>query len=177
MTKFFKTLIAAAIGAGTLGLATANAAPRPDFCDVDHDHRSHAANYYNHYDHDRYYRAGPYRGSGVSLTIRVGDNDRYDRYDRRDRRYNDRRYNDRRYDGRRNGYRGDRGRIVHREVFNTRHRARIVLTEEVVRTRRGPRLICNIRVRGPEAGYVSNKRLRRIARNQCSSRARVNIYS
>lgn len=175
MNKLLTSVLVGAIGAMTLGVVSASAAatPRPDYCSLDHDHRSHAADYYDYYDADRYYRGS--RGSGVSVSISVGD-DRYDRrgYDRRgyDRRGDYRRdnYNDRR------GHRGRRG-VVNRQVFQTRHRARIVLIEEVVRGRRGPRLICTVRARGPEARYVSERRMYRIANRNCSSRARVRVYA
>ncbi|MHA7871254.1 MAG: hypothetical protein ACX939_02785 [Hyphococcus sp.] len=81
------------------------------------------------------------------------------------------------YHGRRHGFRGRDGRIVNRAVFNTRLRARIVLIEEVVRTRRGPRLVCTVEARGPEAAYVSERRMRRIARNHCSPRARIRVFA
>lgn len=182
MKNFLKAIAISLFGMSALGFTAANADRgdrrdhRPDFCDVDHDHRSHSANYYNHYDHDRYYRAGPYRNSGVSLSIRVGD--RYDRYDRRHDRRSDRRY-DRRYDnrGRRHGYRDDRGRVVNREVFDTRYRARIVLTEEVIRTRRGPQLVCTVRARGPQARYVKERRMYNIAHRNCSRRAQVRVVA
>lgn len=108
------------------------------------------------------------RDSGVSLSISFGDHDydrrgRYDRYDRYDRR------------GPRNGYRD--GRIVNREIYDTRYRARIVLTEEVVRTRHGQRLICTVDARGPQARYVPNRHLHRIARRECSRRAEVRILA
>ena len=111
--------------------------------------------------------------SGVSLTISVGDDGYYDRghgrYDRRDR-YD--RYDNR---GRRNGYRN--GRVVNREVFDTRYRARIILTEQVVRSRHGPRLVCTVDARGPQSHRVPNKRLRKIARRECSHRAEVRIIT
>ncbi len=143
---------------------------RPDFCDVDHDHRSHASNYYDYYSPDKYFRAGRYNGSGLTVSIRVGDR-------HGDRRYNDRHYrdNDRRY------HRADqrrRGRVVNRQSYDTRYRARIVLKEEVVRGRRGNRrLVCTVTARGPEAGYVSKRRMHRIANRNCSPRARVRVYS
>ena len=176
-TLLKKAFIAGMFAFGALGVTAANADQRhnkPAFCDLDHDHRSHQANYYDHYSHDRYYRAGPYRDSGVSFSITLG-NDRYDRHGRHDRydRY-DRRH---RYNGRRNGYRGRDARRVNREVFDTRYRARIVLTEDVIHTRRGPRLVCNVTARGPEARYVSDRRMRRIADRNCSRRARINVYS
>lgn len=165
------------IGAVTLAAtSSAMAGYKPDYCDHDHDHRSHHANYYDYYAHDKYYRAGPYRNSGVSFSITIGD-DRYHDYDRRyDRRY-DYYARDRRYRGKNHGYRGRQGRIVNRQVFDTRHRARIVLIEEVVRTKRGPRLLCTVEARGREAGYVSKRRMKRIANNHCSPRARVRVYA
>lgn len=84
-------------------------------------------------------------------------------------------------DVRRNNVRG----FSTRKVFQTRYRARVVLTEEIVRNqrsrnhrsrnRRGPRLVCTVEARGPQARYVPKRRLRRIARNNCSRRARVRI--
>lgn len=165
MKTILKTMIAAIMGAAALGAGAAMA--KPAYCSHDHDHRSHAADYYDYYAADKYYRAGPYRDSGFSFSITFGDG--YDdRYDRRDRRY------DR---GRRHGYRGDRGRIVKREVFQTRYRARIVLIEEVYRTRRGPRLLCTVDARGPQARYVPKRRLHRIANRNCSRRAQVRIVA
>lgn len=177
MRMFLKAFIAGVMAIGAIGVTAASADQRhkkPVICDVDHDHRGHHADYYDYYPHDRYYRAGPYRDSGFSFSITLGD-DRYDRHDRRNRydRY-DRRH---RYNGRRNGYRGNDARRVNREVFETRYRARIVLTEDVIHTRRGPRLVCNVTARGPEARYVSDRRMRRIADRNCSRRARINVYS
>ncbi len=166
MKTLIKAIIASVAMFGALGFAAANAKPsnhaKPAHCDIDHDHRSHNADYYNFYPHDSYYRAGPYRSSGLSFSITLGN----DRYDRRDQ-----------YDGRRHGYRGDAARQVHREVFDTRYRARIVLSEEVVRTRRGHQLVCNVSVQGPEARYVPDRRVRRIAKDNCSNRARINVYT
>lgn len=87
---------------------------------------------------------------------------------RNDQRGGDRnvRGNDRRSDGRRG---------VKRQVFQTRFRARIVLTEQRVRTRRGPKRVCTVSARGPQARLVPKKRLRRIARNNCSKRAKIQI--
>ena len=68
-------------------------------------------------------------------------------------------------------------RIVNRDVFQTRFRARIVLVEEIVQRRRGPRLVCTVSVRGPEADYVSRRRVHRIADRFCSSRARVRVFA
>ncbi len=105
-------------------------------------------------------------GANVSFSISVGDAG-----------YHDRRYDRRHYDGRRNGYRGRSGRVVNRQVYDTRYRARIILTEEVVRGRRGPRLVCTVQARGPQARYVSERRMHRIARRGCSPRARVRVYA
>lgn len=164
MKTMMKTTFAAIIGIAALGVTGAWA--KPDICRVNHDHRSHAADYYNYYPADNYSRAGNYRAndrqSGLRISISVGDNDRYDRrdnrYDRRDRNRNN-------------------GRVVNREVFDTRYRARIILTEQVVRTRNGPRLVCTVDARGPQAHRVPNKRLRRIARNNCSHRAQIRIVT
>lgn len=166
---FLKYLSACAAGAFALGLSAAMANhPRPDHCDIDHDHRSHASNYYDYYPADKYYRSG--RG-GVSVTVRAGS--RYDPYYDRGRRYDDYRYS-----GRRNGYRGRSARVVHRETFRTRYRARIVLTEELVRRGRyGPQLICTVQARGPEARYVPERRMYRIAHRNCSPRARIRVYA
>lgn len=189
MKTLFRTMIAGAIGAITLAAASsAFASDKPAFCSIDHDHRSHNTSYYDYYDQDRYYRSGPYRSSrqnsGFSFSITLGDGysgaRRYrDDHHHADRRHNDRRYSDRRNNkrGKSHGYRGRDGRIVNRQVFNTRYQARIVLIEEVVRTRRGPRLVCTVEARGREAGYVSKRRMRRIANNNCSRRARINVYT
>ena len=166
MKIFLKPLIAGGLAIAALSAGAAWA--KPAHCSHDHDHRSHAADYYNYYSADKYSRAGAYRNSGVSLSISFGDNDRYDRRDR---------YSDRSDRGRRNGYRGREGRIVNREVFDTRYRARIILTEEIVRTRRGPSLICTVDARGPQARYVPKKRLRKVARRNCSHRAKVRIVT
>lgn len=169
MNTTIKSLVAGLIAVATLSTASAWAA-RPDICRADHDHRSHATDYYNYYPADSYYRAGPYRDSGVSFSITFGNDRSYNRSrDNRARRYDDR--------GRRNGYRGREGRIVNRQVFQTRYRARIVLVEEVVRTRNGPRLLCTVDARGREAGYVPRKRLKRVARRNCSDRSRIRIVA
>lgn len=183
MKHFLKAAIASVFGVAALGVVGASAEARdrdyrPDRCEDDHDHRSHASNYYDYYAKDRYYRAGAYGKSGLSVSLRFGDDgyDRHGRYDRRDR-YDRYDRHDRRRGYHRNGYRGDRARIVNREVYDTRYRARIYLTEELVHRRGGPRLICTVRVEGPDARYVPQRRLRNIARNDCSRRAKINIYS
>ena len=193
MKTLFKPLIAGAMALATLGATAAIAGDRSDhrserrsdhrvehrsdhrpaYCADDHDHRSHASNYYNFYEPDRYYRAGAYRGSGLKISVRIGDGYNNGRdYRRGDRDY---RRGDRYY---RASDRGNRGRVVRRETFDTRYRARIVLKEEVVRSRRGHRrLVCTVKARGPEAGYVSERRMYRIANRNCSPRARVRVYS
>jgi len=156
MHTILKSVIALTLGAGVFFAAQASADHRPAYCAIDHDHRSHHANYYDYYDADRYYRAGPYRGSRRS--DRYDDYDRYNRHDRR---------------GRYGRYRA-RSRVVNREHYPTRYRARITLVEEVYYTRSGrEQLVCSVVVRGPQASYVSHRRLRRIARRGCSRYARV----
>jgi hypothetical protein len=182
MKQFVKILAALAFGASAFGVTTAFAEHResrydsrsdygrPEHCDLDHDHRSHAENYYNYYPADRYSRAGDYRSSGVSLSVRIGDRgDRGYRNDRHRHRGDD-------YDNE-YGY-GDRyreRRPVHREVYDTRYRARIALVEEVVRTRHGQHVVCTVSARGPDAHHVPYGRLRSIAARECSSHARIRI--
>lgn len=163
MTNPKQLIIAAVTGLLALGATSAIAADGGKKGDKRAEQRSHAASYNDEYPADYATRSGTYRDQGVSFTITYGD-----RYDRRVD------YSDR---GRRNGYRGRDGRVVNRQVFDTRHRARIVLIEEAVRTRRGPRLVCTVEARGPEARYVSERRMRRIARNNCSPRARIKVYA
>ena len=112
-----------------------------------------------------------------SVKVRVGN--KYDRrYDDRpkytrkyDRKY-DRGY-DRRYD---RGHRGRRGsEVVYRRVLPARGRARIVVLEEIIYGRRKARRVCTVTPRGPESGYIPYRRLRRVAYNHCSRRARVII--
>ena len=193
MKTIVKAIIASAAGMLVIGATASFAAERsdsrssqrsdyrPDYCDIDHDHRSHASNYYNYYDADRYFRAGSYtgvyKGSGLRISVRLGDsydnrrgNQRYD--NRRGDRRSDNRRGDRRYANNR------RGRVVNRQSFDTRYRARIILTEEIVRGRRGNRrLVCTVKARGPEANYVSKRRMHRVANRNCSPRARVRVYS
>ncbi len=190
MKILFKTFAAGIAGLFVIGASAAfanertsygseyGADYRPEICTIDHDHRSHASTYYSYYPADKYSRAGAYRNSGFSFSITIGDNN-YDRYDRRDRRdgYGRRGRRNDNYRGRRNGYRGREGRVVNREVFNTRYQARIVLVEEVVGSRRGPRLVCTVQARGPEAQYVSKRRMYRIANRTCSSSARIQVYA
>ena len=183
---------ALALAGGLAGLVVMAAVPvaasaleRPDPCYVEHDHRSHQADYYTYYEADRFSRAGPYR-SGGSFSITIGsrgadydrgrrndyrrDHDRRSGYDKRNRRTG---Y----YDNSRRSDRGNRSRVVKRDVFRTRYNARIVLTEEVIRGRRGDRLLCTVSVRGREAGYVSRRKVNRVAYRNCSRNARINIIA
>ena len=62
------------------------------------------------------------------------------------------------------------------KIFPTRFsRTRIILTENFVRAHRGPQKLCTVSVRGPQARLVPKKRLRRVARNNCSRRAKIQI--
>lgn len=153
MGKITRTAVAFLFGASALGISAASA-----------DHRD---------------RGGRDDDAEVTLSVTVGDNyddnsygGRYDddRYDgRRDYdRYDGRRDRDHRYDGNRGG-----SRVVKRRVYDTRYRARIFLVEEVYFTGRGSQRVCTLDVRGPEARYVPRERLRRVANNECSPRARI----
>lgn len=158
MKTLLKVTFALILGLGIYGFSQASAEYRPDYCAIDHDHRSHNASYYNYYDKDKYYRAGSYRGSS----------DRYDDgYNRRGR------YDDG-YDRRGRHQRRARSRVVHRQTYRTQYRARITLVEEIYWTRSGrEQLVCSIVVKGREAHHVPQRRLRRIANQGCSRRARV----
>ena len=148
MQTIVKSAVVFFVGMGLWASAPAAAEYRPDYCALDHDHRSHNASYYDYYPEDQYSRRGAYRD-------RRGYRDRGGRYD---------------------GYgrRRARSQVVHREKYNTRYRARITLVEEIYWTRSGrEQLVCSIVVRGPEAYYVPQRRLRRIARRDCSPRARI----
>lgn len=173
MKKFLSLITAVSAGIFALGAANASANGKPGFCDFDHDHRSHTANYYDHYKADKYYKAGPYQRSSVSFSIRVGD--RYDPYTNRNR-YNNSRTVQADY-GRRNGYRGASSRVLKKQTYDTRHRAKILLVEEVVYNKRRPNLVCTVKAVGPDARYVSNKRIKFIAKDKCSYNARINLYS
>jgi len=187
MKMILKTIAAGITGLMVIGASPAFANDKPNYCSIGHDHRSHTSNYYNYYDADRYSRAGAYRDSGVSFSIRFGNDRGYDR--RNDRRYDrghDRRHNrgydqNRSYDNRaHHNRRNARGhaRVVNHQTYQTRHRAWVVLTEKVVRGRRGhARLVCTVQARGPEADYVSERRINRIAYRDCSPRARIRILA
>lgn len=78
-------------------------------------------------------------------------------------------------------------RVVNTERYNTRYRAKIFVRTEIDRGPRhryrgwryaryyAPRATCTIAVRGPEARYVPQRRLERIARRECPARARIEI--
>ncbi len=137
---------------------------RPGRCDVDHDHRSHDARYYDYYPGDRYSRGDYDDGRG-----RDRDGDRWrDRDD--DRRWRDRDRDDYRY-----GY-DRRSRVVKRRSFDTRYRAQILLVEELFYAGYGQRLVCTVSARGPDARYISHGQLRRIAARNCSRRAEIRIH-
>jgi len=166
MKTLIKTITAGIVGIAAMGITAASAETRPDYCRYDHDHRSHNANYYDYYAGDRYFSGSYDRRNrrGASFSVTIGDRGYYN---------NRRGYRD-------NGYRNNRHRnreLVFRRVLDTRHRARIVVKEELVYGRRGERLICTVSPRGPEAEYVPYRRLKRVARNHCSARARVKIYA
>lgn len=156
MTNRLKALIAAVFGLTTLGLAAASAEARPLRCDYDHDHRVHDQNYYDYFPGDRYFRGGhDRRVSGYG--VRTGGRGAYGYYG--------------------NGYRARGGRVLFHRILETRFRARIVLREEIIRRRRGDFLICTVAPRGPEAAFVPYRRLRRVALNFCSPRARIRILA
>jgi len=164
MKTFQKALIGGAAALTALaGLTTAAQAQvgvrvgvgidaRPDHCRLDHDHRFHAANYYDYYPADRYYRANP-RWNG-----------RYDRYDRYDRR----------------AYRG-RGRnraIVNTRVVDVRGPGDVLVRtvrERGPRARRtrGPDVTCIVETRGRTR--IGRRGLRAIAADYCPRRARIVI--
>ncbi|MEQ8935980.1 MAG: hypothetical protein RIE56_09350 [Amphiplicatus sp.] len=117
--------------------------------------------------------AGAAKADGVSLSISVADS----RYD--DRRYDDRydRRDHRRYDRHDRYDRYDRDRVVKRQTFNTRYRARIQLVEEVTYRGRHRDLVCTVSVNGPDARRVRDKDVRRIAQRYCSRGAHVRVYA
>ncbi len=144
-----------ALGVSTPASADRGRDFRPDYCDVDHDHRSHAADYYDYYPADRFYRAGrTNRNAGLRY--------RHDPYAAG-------------FSSRRQPF-TRRSKLVSRDIFATRGRASIVVTEEVVFSRRGARRVCTVAPRGPDRNLVPYRRLQRIANRSCSRFARVRIY-
>lgn len=65
------------------------------------------------------------------------------------------------------------GKILKRKIFHTKRHAQILLVEQVVRTKRGPKLVCTVGTQGRGAAYVPLKRIKRIAYNNCSPRAQI----
>jgi hypothetical protein len=195
MGSLLKTAAAAVAAFAALGFTAASAEhegdrhqgdryqgdrSRPDRCDTDHDHRSHAPNYYDYYGQDRYSRAGAY--SGVSVSVDLGGRRR--NYDDRDGygygdRYRDRdggRYDDRRGDRYGDNYGRPRSRVLHRDVIPTRYDARIIIVEEAYYTRRGDeQRVCTVQARGPDHHFVPYRQLRRLANIHCSHYADVRI--
>ncbi|GAB4518190.1 MAG: hypothetical protein Kow00133_03040 [Amphiplicatus sp.] len=68
-------------------------------------------------------------------------------------------------------------KVVKRRVFDTRHRAQIVLVEELRYGRRGRDLVCTVSVRGPDARYVPWGHVRSIAARNCSRGADIRYYA
>lgn len=148
MKTITKTITAFITGFTMLAGANAVAEYRPDFCNLSHDHRQHDAQYYDYYPKDNYYRDTSYRGDNSY---------RRDTSYRRDNRYS-----------------RPRSRVVNRETYSTRYRAKIVLVEEVYYTRSGRKqLVCSIVPKGPEAYYIKRQRLQRIANKGCSRYSRI----
>jgi hypothetical protein len=88
---------------------------------------------------------------------------------------------DRYYDGRGGRYDHDhygygRSRVIRRDVFDTRYRARIYLTEEEFYTRGGRYRVCTLEVRGPDRRYVPYGQVRSLANRQCSRRSEIRIH-
>ncbi len=150
MNNITKSVIAFVFSAAAFGGAQAAAENQPAYAPETHDQRSYNAAFYNDGPVSDHYQTAAHRG------------DRYNRRDRYDRGYD-------RYSRRR-----PHSRVVHRETYRTKYRARIVLVEEIYWTRSGrQQLVCSVLVKGPEAYYVPHRRLRRIANRDCSPRARI----
>lgn len=161
--RMFVKACAIALSLSSLGVSAARAehrenewsADRPDYCSLDHDHRSHDRNYYDYYDKDRYYRASPNYYSSSRY-----DSGRYDR------RYGDRYgyYNDDGYDG----------RVVSRRTHRIPGlRATAYVTEREFHSYRGHQRVCTISLDGPDAHYVNRRDLKWVASTHCSSYAKV----
>ena len=165
MPKICAALIAAA---GLLVATQAAARSQPAYCPSDHDHRAHDANYYDHYDADRYSRAGDYRPA--SRYDRYGGS----RYDTGRRHYRDRRgYRDRHYRGRRH-YRPRSEVVFRRNIDLRRFNAYVTVVEENYWTRSGRvQRVCSVVPKGRDAYDVPHRRLSRIARNNCSRYAHI----
>lgn len=159
MNIFHKAAIAGATGLLALGLSVASAKDyRSDDCVYDQNRRGNAE-YCNERDRsDQYYRGDRDQKSRAQFSVQISSGDYYSK---RPARYYDR-----------------DNRVLRRLSFDTRHRARIVLTEEIRYNRRGrARLVCTVRARGPERDYVSIRRMNRIADRECSRRARIRVLA
>ena len=168
MKTFIKPIAAGLAGLMVFGFSAASANSKSDHRADNNDRRSQAVNTNSGVKKDRNNRANSQKSSGVSLSIRVstGNNNAYRQ------RANT---SHRAYYGQNNKY---RSRIIRQETYSTKYRARILLTEEVRRGRKGKnRLVCTVSARGPEQGYVSKRRLNRIADRDCSRRARINVLA
>jgi len=176
MTKKIKKITIALTGALTgmmfLGVSSAAAFDRPDPCEYDHDHRSHSVNYYDYYKKDKYYRAGPYRGAG--FTISFGNRNYAKSGYYRDG-YSD--YRSRRGDRhRKKRYKRNRGaKLVRSDYFRTKYDARILLTEKVFYNDYGKSIVCSVKPVGYEAEYIPYKRLKRVAHKNCSYGSKIKI--
>ncbi len=170
-----------------LAVAPASALDKPGLCKYDHDHRSHAANYYDYYKKDRFFRAGPFRGT-LAVAFNGGKYYGKDTRYKRTGYYNNRGYKGNRYD--RNRYSKNRdhkanhhkrkhhasgSKLIKRDIFHTRFDAKIVLKEELFYGDYGKKLICTVKAKGYEAEYVPYRRLKRVADKNCSYRAKVKI--
>lgn len=156
-------------------ITSADAKSRPAYCPTLHDHRVHDADYYSYYP-----RAGTAykKHKKTSRHYHYGHDHKKHQYKNqhknRDHYYKDKGHN---YKSHYNGYKKRPNRIVSRTALDTRYRARIIVQEEIVYGKKRKRLICTVKTRGPEAAYIPYRRLKRVAYNYCSPRARVSIYA
>ncbi|MEM9898834.1 MAG: hypothetical protein AAF742_05600 [Pseudomonadota bacterium] len=167
-----------------IGVTTAEASQRNQGkrCVTVQDRRANPGFCRNFRPDNRFYRAGPNNGGRVVLEFgnnRVRGDFRRNNYRRNDFRRNDFRRNDFRNRNFRNNNVRRRGRgrqIVFRDVIPARGRSNIVVTEEIVRTRRGGRRrVCTVSARGRDADLIRTRRLRNVAARRCSRRASVRI--
>ncbi|MEM8934906.1 MAG: hypothetical protein AAGC77_00690 [Pseudomonadota bacterium] len=161
MKTISRTLIAGATGLAAMALgATA-------FAESRHDHRGHAQHHYD-YAHDKRgdYGARRYDKDGYYVSYSVGYAAHGDRHRHKQKH---------KKHARPHHYKSKQRRILRRETFPTRYRAQITLTEYYVGRGRSARLICDVYAVGPQARYVSGKRLNRVAKRHCSPRARIVI--
>ncbi len=146
-----RAAISAALTFAFIGIAPAEARNRAAPCDVVYDDRGRAFTPRGCVAGDRFYRAGPNRTVVVRGDVsRVG------------------------YRGANRARRGGR-QLVFRDVIPARGRARIIVTEEIVYRRRGPRRVCTVTPVGVDADLIRYRRLERVAARSCSRRARIRI--